>query len=191
MVAVKLDVEKAYESISWTSLEACLIRFGFHESFMAKIMKCVTSVQYKIRVNGEYTALFSPSRGLRQGDPLSLYLDIIYADALTHHSTSLNNDNKMLFLKISLGGQRVGLLQFADDLLFFLHLNDSTLVNLSKTLQLFKEEAGQCINKSKRQLLFLNTTPGMARQTRDTLQIHRSVTSFDYLGTPLAMDRNQ
>ncbi|KAJ8650120.1 hypothetical protein MRB53_003143 [Persea americana] len=160
MVAIKLNVEKAYDSISWPFLEACLVRFGFHESFVAKIMKCVTSVQYKIRVK----ALFSPSRGLRQGDPLSRYLYIICVEALTRHTTSLSNANKMLFPKIAPGGQKVGLLQFADDLLFFLHLNDRHLMNLTKTLQLFEEEAGQRINKSKSQLLFpMNTTPGVAR----------------------------
>lgn len=98
----------------------------------------------------------------------------------------------MLYPKIALGGQRVGLLQFADDLLFFLHINDRTLVNLTQTSQLFEEEACQSINKVKSQLLFsMNTSSGLARLTRDTLQISMSVTSFDYLGIPLALDKTQ
>ncbi|KAJ8619970.1 hypothetical protein MRB53_028499 [Persea americana] len=154
-------------------------------------MKCVISVQYKIRVNGEYTALFS-SRGLRQGDPLSPYLYIICAEALTRHTTHLSNTNEMLYPKIAPRAQRVGLLQFTDDLLIFLHINDRTVVNLTRTMQFFEEEAGQSINKSKGQLMFSkNTSPGLARHTRDTLQISRSVTTFVYLGTPLALDRTQ
>ncbi|KAJ8622693.1 hypothetical protein MRB53_031222 [Persea americana] len=34
MVAVKLDVQKAYETISWPFLEACLIKLGFHSTFV-------------------------------------------------------------------------------------------------------------------------------------------------------------
>lgn len=87
---------------------------------------------------------------------------------------------KMLSPKIAPGEQRVGLLHFADDLLFFLHINDKTLVNLTRNLQLFEEEAGQRINKSKSQLLFSKNIPyGLARHTRDILPISRSITSFD------------
>ena len=95
-----------------------------------------------------FKVYFSASRGLRQGDPLSPYPYIIWAEALTRHTNSLSNANKMLSPKIAPGGQRVGLLQFADDLLFFHHIDDRTLVNLTRTLQLFEEEAGQRVDKS-------------------------------------------
>lgn len=98
----------------------------------------------------------------------------------------------MLFPKIAPLGQRVGLLQFADDLLLFLQINKKTMTTLSKTLLLFEEEAGQCINKKKSQLMFSrNTFPTLTHLTKDTLQITRSVSSFDYLGTLLALDRTQ
>lgn len=85
----------------------------------------------------------------------------------------------------------MGLLQFADDLLFFHQINEKTLVNLTKPLQIFKEEVGQHINKAKSQLMFSrNTHPGLGL-TKDTLKITSAVNSFDYLGTPLALDRTQ
>ena len=108
MVAVKLDVQKAYETISWPFLEACLIKLGFHSTFVVRIMKCVSSVQYKVRVNGKFTALFTSSQDLYQGDPLSQYLYIICADALTHYTTHLSNTNKMWYPKFAPGGQQVG-----------------------------------------------------------------------------------
>lgn len=190
MVAIKLDVEKAYDTISWEFLQACLIQLGFHSDFVEKLMVCITSVRYKVRINNRHTASFTPSRGLRQGDPLSPYLYIIYAEALSRYINHLSTTNKMLLPKIAPLGRRVGLLQFADDLLFFLQLNTRTLVHVGKIIQLFEEEAGQCINKTKSQLMFSrNTSPALIRLNRDTLQISRAVTSFDYLGTPLAMDR--
>lgn len=38
------------------------------------IMKCITSASYSVIFNGKVGEVFKPSRGLRQGDPWSLFL---------------------------------------------------------------------------------------------------------------------
>jgi len=72
--AVKLDMSKAYDHVEWSFLEKKMIKLGFHERWVATIMKCVTTVSYRIKVNGQLTEEFMSERGLRQGDPLSPYL---------------------------------------------------------------------------------------------------------------------
>jgi hypothetical protein len=77
--AYKLDLSKAYDRVAWAFLEKVLLKLGFNCSWVRWIMTCVTSVRFSIRFNGVPAEPFSPSRGLRQGD----YLFLFVADALS------------------------------------------------------------------------------------------------------------
>ena len=67
--AVKLDMSKAYDRIEWLFLEKMMHKLGFNDQWIQRIMLCVKSVSYKIKVNGECTDTILPQRGLRQGTP--------------------------------------------------------------------------------------------------------------------------
>ena len=63
-MAMKLDMNKAYDRVEWVFLEQILLKLGFQESWVDLIMECITTVSYFILMNGEPKGMITPSRGL-------------------------------------------------------------------------------------------------------------------------------
>jgi len=81
-MAIKIDLEKAYDKIKWSFIKEILVNFNFPSNLIDLIMSCVSSVSTSLLFNGCCLEPFRSSQGIRQGDPLFPYLFILCMEYL-------------------------------------------------------------------------------------------------------------
>ncbi|XP_042958109.1 uncharacterized protein LOC122293655 [Carya illinoinensis] len=159
-MAIKLDMSKAYDRVEWGFLQSMLSKLGFSDKWRKLIMVCVETVSYSVVVNGTPGAVFRPTRGLRQGDPLSPYLFLLCAEGL---SSLLKNAEVRGLIKgvaVARGGKRINHLLFANDCVMFCRSNSNTRPE-ARTCILQQAEGVVCGNYNK--YLGLPTTVGRSK----------------------------
>ena len=70
-IILKLDFQKAFDSINWAFLFSMLSNFGVGNKWISWISECLTLAIISILVNGSPIAEFTPERRVQQGGPLS------------------------------------------------------------------------------------------------------------------------
>jgi len=190
-VALKLDMEKAYDRLEWPFIRACLQQLGFHDIWTNWIMECITTVSYSLLINDESTGLITPTRGIRQGDPLSPYIFILCMEAL---SSALLREATLpksgLGIKLSAGLDRIPCLLFADDCLLFCQADNTHCLRLKQLLDTFCSNSGQLINYHKSSLTFsANATGHHRRLVAGIFSITQTESLGKYLGCPVFQKR--
>lgn len=149
-------------------------------------MSCITSVTYTVNINGEQHGMIKPTCGLRQGDPLSPYMFILCAEALTAVINKNIYDGLYRGCRVSKSAPLVTHTMYADDVLLFGIATKEELQTVDRMLERYSRWSGQKLNKDKSGLLFSNNVAlrdaeslahasGYKLLSKDTL----------YLGTPM------
>ncbi|XP_043724221.1 uncharacterized protein LOC122671182 [Telopea speciosissima] len=152
-------MRKAYDRLEWSFIEGMLLKLGFSRNWVQLVMTCITSVSYSLLVNGCIKGAISPSRGIRQGDPISPSIFILCSQALT-----------AIIKKAEMEGNLKGVKE---------------VNSLKDCLDLYCSATGQAINFHKSSLMFSpNTHERIKRWFARILKVKHGDGPSKYLGLP-------
>ena len=129
-------------------------RLGFSTWWIKPFLVCVSKVKYTVLVNGYPCGHITPTTGIRQGNPISPYLFLICAEALSSMLTRANNNGLLMGVTTSKKGPCVSHLFFTDDSLLFCKISYLQWSNLSHILKVYEAASGQRLNANKTAIFF-------------------------------------
>ncbi|XP_021766605.1 uncharacterized protein LOC110731062 [Chenopodium quinoa] len=175
-VALKLDMSKAYDRVEWSFLECVMQKLGLLSSWIARIMSCLSSVSSSFKYNGSISGSLTPSRGLRQGDPISPYLFLFCADAFSTLLSKAAEDH---------------LIHGVRTIVFY----KATLQECSKIADIistYERASGQSVNLSKTEVAFSKCVPiNQTLEIVEKLGVREVDRHEKYLGLPTIIGRSK
>ena len=166
VMAIKLDLEKAYDCLEWSFISDTLNLYKFPSRLISLIISCLSSSSISILVNGRALESFYPSRGIRQGDPLSPYLFILCMEVLGALIEEKCKAKLWNSIKASQGGSEFSHVFFADDLMLFAKADRKNCLAIRELLDSFCELSGQKISNEKSRVY---SSPNVAPDKRTEL----------------------
>lgn len=151
-ILIKLDIEKAFDSVSRSAIIAAMEKMGFPLEFCYRICTCISSPRFACVVNGVSSRWFSAQRGIRQGDPLSPFLFIIAMQVfsgLMKQSVERGRITPFTCSEFSISHTL-----FADDVMVMLRGNKRSCMALRNLLSSFTNLTGLRINSAKSAISF-------------------------------------
>ncbi|XP_042051505.1 uncharacterized mitochondrial protein AtMg01250-like [Salvia splendens] len=118
-VAIKIDMAKAYDRVQWSFLTKVLRRMGFPDAWISLVERCIGLCWFSVLINGVPAGFFKSTRGLRQGDPISLALFVIAVDYLSRALDKLILGKKEMVFMASRKCMEISHLAYADDIIIF------------------------------------------------------------------------
>ncbi|XP_020243146.1 uncharacterized protein LOC109821366 [Asparagus officinalis] len=185
---LNIDLRKAFDTISWDFIKAMLTGLGFPGKMIGWIMTCITTTKFSLSLNGSLHGYFKGARGLRQGDPLSLYLFVIGMEYLSRRMKKLRTDNLFKYHP-RCSGLGITHLIFADDLPLFSKADIQSISKLNSCLQDFSRVSGLEANSNKCAVYLGGVEDNVRNQICSLLSFSEGSLPIRYLGMPLISKR--
>lgn len=150
-MAIKVDLAKAFDRVEWDLLLNILANLGFCKKFIDWISQCLSTTSFSFLINGVPYGLINPTRGIRQGDPLSHFLIVVYTEVL---SRLLAQTELFKGIKVSKTAPSFYDPLYADDLILFCRATLQDATCSKNTLDTFTNWSSQLPNPSKSSIHF-------------------------------------
>ncbi|XP_057250731.1 uncharacterized protein LOC130591430 [Beta vulgaris subsp. vulgaris] len=190
-IVVKLNMEKAYDRLEWNYILVTLRKLGFCSQWVEWIKCCISTPSFSVLVNGIPSDRFIPSRGIRQGDPLSPYLFILCSELLARQlSAAIAQNDKPIGVSKGKSGVRIPFLTFADDTMIFARASEVSCSTIKRILDKYCSMSGQLVNFHKSAF---QCSPNVLDYSKINFASMLGMTEVDnlgeYLGCPIIDSR--
>lgn len=181
---LKVDIAKAFDTISWSFILNCLAGIGVPNRFIRWIESCITTPTFTVGYNGRVHGYFKGKRRLRQGDPLSPYLFVIAMNCLS----TLLNEGAMegrFNYHDKCASTKLTHLCFADDLLIFTDGSANAVNAVLEILEEFKTMSGLAVSIQKTAFYICGLNEQEVSSITNQTGITHGTLPIRYLGVPL------
>ncbi|XP_026419755.1 uncharacterized protein LOC113315713 [Papaver somniferum] len=156
--ALKIDLHKAFDSVSWGAIVAVMKKFGLPKKLIDWIYICISTAKFSVMINGSPYGYFGAERGLRQGCPLSPYLFVMVMEVFSGLlQQQVSSGNYGLHPKCR--ATNLTYLCFADDVLVFFKGNVQSAQVLARVMTDFSNFSGLSVNCDKTSLFSSAVNP--------------------------------
>lgn len=184
-ILLKLDIAKAFDSVSWTYILDMLRARGFSARWREWIAMLLRTSSSRVLINGHMSELVYHQKGLRQGDPLFPFLFILAMDPLQRMMNMATSEGVLS----KLPGRRAVLRCsfYADDVALFINplSRDAQMIKLILTL--FGQVTGLVTNLSESVALPIRCQGHDLQHIMRPLGIPLGTFPATYLGMPLLL----
>ena len=150
---------EAYDRVNWDFQEKLIRLMGFNGRWIHLFMGCVKTILYSVLVNGEPCGMIQPTRGIRQGDPLSPFLFLLCTEGLNGLIKRAKNNGDIHRFYLCKRGPKLTRLLFTNDSILFCRATMEECGKVLEILNMYKEASRQKVNRSKTALFFSKCTP--------------------------------
>ncbi|KAI0503873.1 hypothetical protein KFK09_014816 [Dendrobium nobile] len=163
MVAIKLDIEQAYDSMCWNTLNEKMVLLCFPEKYINLVMECIVEPRFSILINGRFSKWIVVKSGFHQG--------------------------KDLCIRIAPKVQKITHLLYEDDVLLFFDAKLKSIKKLKSILCDYCGWTGQRLNPQKSAMIFGKTVERRRKKRIAKIMGIKTVEEMEYLGTKISLRR--
>lgn len=178
-------MKKACSRLEWNSIRKCFRNLGFSNRWIDWFCQCTC---FKIIINGKMRPIFNPERGMRQGNPLSLYIFIICTEYLGHYINYMANQGKFgIGIRLNNDAPKIPYLIFANDCIILYRATKSkaskkAMRNIKQIVDHYGTFPGQLVNYYKSKIEF---SKGVSNADKNEISQILQISSIDAIGTYL------
>ncbi|GAA0158737.1 hypothetical protein LIER_15683 [Lithospermum erythrorhizon] len=183
-MAIKVDLQKAYDMVEWESLWVVMETMAFPSRFIFLLQQCVQTAKFSVNVNGALKRWFGRTRGVRQGDPISSYLFLLVLEVFNCMMRAASQDASFSSHHLC-QAQQITHMSFADDMVIVVSPTQQSIKIVQHCIEVFGEITGLKLNCAKSKVYFGSMSSLERERICRLLQMEEGSLPMKYLEIPL------